>query len=301
MTFGSAVAAVLAGVGLLVAVIFGVRARWRLAEVRKTPPLGTPAGTGEADRSDPANDVPTMRFKGEAFESSWQGSRGYARPEAPVENWTDRLIVPVVTPLRPSRFSEPSYWRRYLPGVFLTWSVLFVALPLLIVGIDHPTNGVVGTFSPSAAQRDVPARNNDYVSDPGACGSSRSGASAGARPVPITDVDNGNVFWVQAGSLVAVTYYYGRPVFSPGVPLCDPTGPAVRDTSRVVEYQVSGSGTGYIYIPQPTGTVVAEIEVSNDASTVVYVLLGLTAIALGVDVVLMLRLRRETRARWTRV
>jgi hypothetical protein len=306
MTIASFVAVVLAGLGLFVAVLFGASALRQLAQVRRTPPLGGPAraGADPSDSSDPANDVPTMRFKGEAFERDWQGSRGYARPETAneaIENWTDRLIIPVVTPLRPSRFSDPSYWTRYLPRVLGIWFLFFVVLPLVIVATEHSTNGTRGTFSPSAAQLSVPARSSDYVSDPGACDASHGGNSASGQPVSITDADNGNVFSVRPGGLIAVTYYYGKPVLSPGVPLCDPTGLVIRDTSRSVEYQVTGSGTGYVYIPQPTGTIVAEIEVASDHSAVVYVLLGLTAVVLCVDIVLMVRLRRETRVRWTRV
>jgi hypothetical protein len=300
MTIGTASAFVLASLALISAVLFGVQARRHLARVLKTPPLRTPHSASAAD---PADDVPTMRFKGQPFESRWQGSKGYDRPDEAwaqaSRSWTDYLIVPVVTVLRPSRFSDPSYWTRYLPGVYALRMAIFIVLPLLFVTLDKPTNGTEGTFSPSAAQRAVPVHSADYVSDPAACGTSTSGVSTQSQRVFVNYVDDGNVIWVQPGTRVVISYLYGKPLFSQSVPLCVPAAPG--DRVGVVEYQATSSGTGYIYIPQPNGTVVAEILVTPDYSALVYAILGVTGVVIIFDIVVFLRLRRATLARWTRV
>ncbi len=296
MTFLTDAAAVLLGAGLVIAVVVCVVALRALASVRKAPH----PTVGEPAPSDPADDVPTMRFKGETFEARWQGSRGYERPEARTladgENWTDRLVIPVVTPLRPSRFSDPSYWTRYLPGLVL----IVLVVPLALLALGQLLAGGTGRFAPSAAQLGVPTRNSDYLNDPGPCHLPASGLPNGLHTTSITDADNGRVFWVHSGDLVAITYDYGKPVFSRDVPLCDP-GTTAGDSSRVAEYQVSGSGTGSICIPQPTGTIVAEIDVSHGPPGLAYFLLGLTVVVLCADVVVVRRLRRATRERPSRV
>lgn len=100
-------------VGVFLAALYGALATERLLRVTKLMPLAADHGEGSA-----SNEVPTMRFEGEAFEERWQGSRGYARPTDPAagQNWTDRLVIPVLSPLRPSRFGDPSYWRSAQPG-----------------------------------------------------------------------------------------------------------------------------------------------------------------------------------------
>lgn len=300
MTIGTVGAFVLAGLALISAVVFGVQARRHLARVLETPALPTPH---RARAADPADDVPTMRFKGQPFESRWGGSKGYEGPDETWAqasgNWTDYLIAPVVTILRPSRFSDPSYWTRYLPGVYAVRMALFIVPALLIVGLEQPGNGPAGTFSPSAAQRAVPVHSADYVTDPAVCATSTSGVSPPGQPVFVNDVDDGDVISVRPGTLVVISYLYGKPLFSHSVPLCVPAAPG--DRVGVVEYQATSSGTGYIYIPQPNGTVVAEISVPPDYSALVYGILGATGAVIVFDIVVLLRLRRATQSRWTRV
>ncbi|HEY6428587.1 MAG TPA: hypothetical protein VIX84_15300 [Acidimicrobiales bacterium] len=300
MTIGTVSAIVLVGLGLISAVVFGVQARRHLARVLETPPLARPHS---ANAADPAADVPTMRFKGQPFESRWGGSEGYERTDETWErasrNWTDYVIAPVVTVLRPSRFSDPSYWTRYLPGVYALRISVLIVLPLLFLSLEQPGNGPEGTFSPSAAQRAVPVHSADYVTDPAVCGTSTSGVSPQGQPVFVNYVDDGNVIWVRPGTRVVISYLYGKPLFSQSVPLCVPAAPG--DRTGVVEYQATSSGTGYIYIPQPKGTVVAEISVPPDYSALVYAILGATGAVIIFDVIVLLRLRRATQARWTRV
>jgi hypothetical protein len=303
MNFGSLLAVVLSFVGLIFAVVFAWQASRQLARVRKTPPLAAPA---HALAADPSDDVPTMRFKGEQFEQRFGGSRGYDRPAGAWDppdqgrNWTDPLIVTIVTPLRLSRFSDPKYWTRYLPGVFALQLLLFVLAPLLVIVAAAPTNGPAGTFSPTAAQRQVPAPGAAFVTDPAGCGGSSAGATGG-RPVHIAYSDDGNVFAVQPGATVIISYLYGKPVFSPDVPLCTPSAATTTDRTGVAEYRVTGSGSGYVYIPQPNGTVVAKIQVPADLSTLVYVVVAITVIVLCFNIAVLVRLRRATRARYTRV
>ena len=90
-----------------------------------------------------------------------------------------------------------------------------------------------------------------------------------------------------------MTYPYGAPVFSPssmlsrtqlGIPLGTPTTFA------------ADSGSGFVYTPEPTGTVVAEIDVADsEIVSVPFVLLGLTIFAL--DIILTILMKRTMRAR----
>jgi hypothetical protein len=177
--------------------------------------------------------------------------------------------------------------------------LLFIVPALLIVSMEQPGNGPEGTFSPSVAQRAVPVHSADYVTDPAVCGTSTSGASPQGQPVFVNYVEDGNVISVRPGTRVVISYLYGKPLFSHGVPLCVPAAPG--DRVGVVEYQATSSGTGYIYIPQPNGTVVAEISVAPDYSALVYAILAITGVVIIFDVIVFLRLRRATQARWTRV
>jgi hypothetical protein len=78
--------------------------------------------------------LPQQVFEGESFESQWGGSEGYGRATdgRAGENWMDRIIVAVVTPLSPSRFQEPGYWTRYVP-VLLAVTLLLTLLIVLVV------------------------------------------------------------------------------------------------------------------------------------------------------------------------
>jgi len=304
MNFESLAAIVLALLGLIFAVVIASQATQHLARIRKTPPLAAPA---HALAADPAQDDPTMRFKGEAFEGVFGGSRGYDRPPeewTPIgrgqRNWTDGLIVAIVTPLRPSRFADADYWSKYLPGVLAMRALFFVLLPLLIIVLGSPSEGPTGTFSPTAAQRQVRVQGAGFVAEPPVCRGSSAG-SAGRAPVYINNENDGTVYLVRPGTTVIISYLYGKPVFSPDVPLCIPFAAATTDRTGVAEYRVSGSGSGYVYIPQPSGTIVAQIEIQPDVSTLVYVIVGVTVAVLCFDVAVLLRLRRATRERYTRV
>ena len=305
MSFGTALAFVIAVLGLCLALFYGVRASVHLARVKKLRPLA--ADRGVAVQTDVAHEVPSMRFHGEAFEARWQGSRGYAGEDYGQgaatpdglrvgENWTDRLVIPLVKPLRPSRFSDPKYWTRYLPGVFLTWVVLFVGIPLVSSAIAQTSTGAVGSFVPSAQQRAVPDHSTDYVTNAPVCSHPASSAATSSPPVWVSDTGDGTVFAVPHDRTVGIRYLYGRPVFSPGVPLC---ALALDDRSGVVEYRSTASGAGFIYLAQPNGTVVAKIEIAPDYSSVVFLVLALSAIVICFDVAVTLRLRRATTARYS--
>ena len=275
-------------VGVFLAAFYGVLATVRLIRVTKLTPLA--ADHGEASAS---NEVPTMRFEGEAFEERWQGSRGYDRPADPAagQNWTDRLVIPVFSPFRPSRFGDPSYWRRYLPGVLCVWAFFFVVLPLLIALVGH-----LGSFSPSAEQRAVPSHSAAYVSTPTGCDGSAPPAAPSTKAVPIDFTDDSHIVDVPAGSLVAIRYLYGRPLFSPGTPLCPIPS---LEKSGVVVYRAAGSGSGYVYLPQPNGTQVVEIEVSWWRNPVLLGSLVVSALVVVYDVVVSVWLRRAVRSRYT--
>jgi hypothetical protein len=283
----------IAAVGLLLAVIYGVIAAAQLIQVKRLPPLPTPGKTAPSGAS---QDVPSRRFKGEAFEGSWQGSQGYERPAIPAagENLADRLFVSTFTPLRPSRFGDSSYWNRYLPGVLIIYLGLFIGVPLVVAVIAQPTTCALSTFTPTQAERAVPGHGS-YLSQPNACGhgSHRPGSGQSQR---INYADDGTVFGVHPGGVVVVTYLYGKPLFSPGAPLCaDPSG----DADGVVSYVAAASGTGFIYIPQPNGTVVTRITVTSDLTgpqlLVVIIALGVVV----VDVVLTVLLKRSARGRFS--
>jgi hypothetical protein len=86
-----------------------------------------PPGSGEPEA------VPERVFRGEPWAEDLRGSSNHDRtPSQPEENWVDRVIVPMVTFLRPSRFGEPAYWRRYVPLVIFVSILLTVALALVV-------------------------------------------------------------------------------------------------------------------------------------------------------------------------
>ncbi len=66
------------------------------------------------------DEVPQQVFRGADFERSWGGSQGYGRGVDPRadENWVDRLVIPVFSFLRPSRFRDKHY-PRYVALVLL--------------------------------------------------------------------------------------------------------------------------------------------------------------------------------------
>ncbi len=66
------------------------------------------------------DEVPQRVFRGVDFERSWGGSQGYDRGRdlRAGENWVDRLVIPVFSILRPSRFGDKHY-PRYVAFVLL--------------------------------------------------------------------------------------------------------------------------------------------------------------------------------------
>jgi hypothetical protein len=114
-------------VGIALGVLYGLLTVMAVVRVSRLARWQRAPGASPDDTS---ADVPRFVSRGEPFEESWQGSEGYARPDAPAENWVDRLIVSVVTPLRPSRFNDRTYWRSALPFVVVTRFVLFVGVPV---------------------------------------------------------------------------------------------------------------------------------------------------------------------------
>jgi hypothetical protein len=77
------------------------------------------------------DEVPEHVYQGENFERKWGGSLGYARGDDPGarDNWVDRLIIPVFTFLRPSRFGDKGY-SRYVAWVIL--GSLVITLVVLV-------------------------------------------------------------------------------------------------------------------------------------------------------------------------
>jgi hypothetical protein len=280
-------------VGILLAVVYGVSAIARLVQVRR---LSVLRNRDVSSVREAGADSPAQRFKGEGFETSWQGSKGYAQDGDPTlsENWTDRLIIPVFSPLRPSRFNDRSYWAKYLPGVLLIWTALFVGLPLILFVLVRPTVGAVSSFTPTHAQRAVPGHGS-FVDKPTDC---PIGTAHDTRDpvVDITYADDSTVFAVPVGGEVVISYIYGRLAFSPTSPLC-PDPP--KDTAVRAYFVASAPGTGYVYLAQPNRTIVAKIEVnaSDAAVLAAFVLLALTVALL--DIALTVLVRRAVRDRFS--
>ena len=276
--------------GVALAIFFGFFTAVQLNRVRRMPVL-RPDGANDA-----TTEIPTWRFKGEEFERTWQGSRGYDGPPDPQagENWTDRVIVPVVTPLRPSRFNDRSYWTTYLPTVGIMWVVLFIALPLLFGVFVRPTVGPISTFTPTQEQREVPA-NGPFVSAPSACQGQPPNSLSSDTRVRITYADDSTVFGVHPGGRVVVAYIYGKPLFSPDAPLCPV---ASEPSAGQMNFVASGSGTGFVYMPQPNGTVVVEVKVTATHTALFVGLAALAMLVLAIDIVLAIALRKSTNSRF---
>lgn len=87
-------------------------------------------------RADPEpqdGESPERVFRGLEFERDFKGSLGYGQADPPPpNNWTDRLIIPVVTFLRPSQFGKPGYWRHVLWTVVLAWAITAAVLLLAL-------------------------------------------------------------------------------------------------------------------------------------------------------------------------
>lgn len=66
------------------------------------------------------DEAPQRVFRGSEFERNWGGAQGYDRGDDPRagENLVDRLVIPVFSILRPSRFGDKRY-PRYVISVLL--------------------------------------------------------------------------------------------------------------------------------------------------------------------------------------
>jgi len=166
--------------------------------------------------------------------------------------------------------------------------VLFIGLPVLIGTLVQPASGSVATFTPTQVQRTVPAHGG-YVSQRRDCYGANTTDASSIPVVAITYSDDGRVFDVDPGGRVTVIYPYGRPLFSPNSPLCP-------DTKRVsvghAYYVAASSGSGFVYIPEPTGTIVDEIDITPSQSIpVLFVVLALAIFAL--DITLTISMKRS--------
>ena len=274
-------------VGLVLGLFYDTTALDQLRRIRRVPPLTRPQDPAQVA----AADTPAMRFRGETFERSWQGSRGYVRgsDQRAGENLADRLFVTTFYPLRPSRFNDTSYWRKSLPGVGSLYLGLFLVVPLIVAAIGHSSIGRAATFNPTPSQQTVP-RGGQYVSHPTDCNIQYPQPSA---VTGIDDTSGGKVFYVDPGASVVVSYLYGKPLFSPGSPLCPE--PA-HGNPGLATYVAGASGSGFVYIPQPNGTVVAKISVVQRGtfalqSVLIFVLFVLTLMVSVVGIVLTILIR----------
>ena len=105
------------------------------AESRDPPPsaLDPLVSDPPPARLSHADETPEHVFEGANFERRWGGSLGYDQEtdgSRPSENWVDRLVIPVYSFLRPSRFRDPSYPKYVL---FVTAISLGITLVVLFV------------------------------------------------------------------------------------------------------------------------------------------------------------------------
>jgi hypothetical protein len=81
--------------GILLGGFYGVMAAARLVQARRLPPILDSGGSRSPAAS---HDTPIRRFRGEAFESSWQGSQGYDRPiDSSAQSVSSRPIFTVIS------------------------------------------------------------------------------------------------------------------------------------------------------------------------------------------------------------
>ena len=136
-------------------------------------------------------------------------------------------------------------------------------------------------------QRNVPAHGG-YVSQPRDCSVANTRDSSSIPVVTITYSDDGVVFDVHPGGRVTVIYPYGRPLFSeqPAVPGLEA---GLRGAHVLRRCKV---GIRFGYIPEPTGTIVDEIEVTPSQSIpVLFVALALAIFVL--DITLTISMKRS--------
>jgi hypothetical protein len=304
MSITSIVFEVVLVLGVTLAIAYGVVVTLHL---RRIPPVPSAAlAAADANSDDPSLDQPTYWSRGEAFEEQWQGSRGYDRAPNPMfdssgalrpgQNWTDALVTPVLSPLRPSRFNDPGYWRSYLPKVLVTWLVLFIGIPVVVAVINQTQVGAIAPFVPGALQREVPSHGSSFaqpVSCPTTTRSNPTGPSSSAA-VKVAYSDDGKVVNVHPDGELSVRYLYGNPVTSPGAPLCLDQA---QSTPGQAVFTAGPSGTGYLYLPQPNGARVVKIQVVAHDVPVNLLLLVVALVAVVVDIVLTRKLRELVTSR----
>jgi hypothetical protein len=185
--------------------------------------------------------------------------------------------------------------------VFATRFVLFFVIPIMAVGLTTPSpvaTGAVGEFTPSPQQRAILTHNTNFETALPTCDASQVAASS-STSIAVTYQNDGSVLSVPSSGFLLISYYYGQPVFSPGIPLC--AFPDERTGS--VDAAPTGSGSGYVYIPQPTGTVVTKIDVAPGSSPLpvgLVLVLVIAGATLAYDFVVTLKLRRAIAPRYTR-
>jgi hypothetical protein len=290
-------------VGIFFASLYGVFATVALARASRASTWRRRSGVSGGEAS---TDVPRFVFQGEPWEENWQGSSGYERPDPRArENLVDRLIVGIVTPLRPSRFRDPSYWRSYLPIVIVIQVMALIGLPIVaFLLIPAPAPAATG-FTPTQVQRSAP-RQGLSTGEPTACPNG-SPVSNGNGPGPQSNSavaigadGDGRIYTVDPGSHIVISYYTGfRPSFSHGAPLCPAALTKGSSPSTKADYVASKTGTGFVYFPEPGGwAYVAEIDVVAHAQRYVPTyLLVITLAIVVIDIVLMIKLRNVSRSR----
>jgi len=230
----------------------------------ESDPAGTlrPAQFHEDDESSPER-----IFEGQNFERRWGGSTGYDRVREPDENWVDRLIVPSITFLSPSRFQERGYWTRYVPMIAaLPWVLL--AFGAIIGGVIQLPSTAVPThrFLPSPAQLDILSRGGTAIAPD--C----STANDGDPSVEVTTADADKHFTVYTHSVIAVdTVGNDSAEVSFHAPLCnldsESSGGVPQfslPTYSDVDYYAERPGTATIYfIDSDAHVSVVEVTVTS--------------------------------------
>jgi len=172
--------------------------------------------------------------------------------------------------------------------------LLFVILPLAVYGLVNPFSvGPVGSFTPTASQREIPTR-GEYVAKLSACSRGTSGDPQDSPTIMISYQDDGTVFLARPGGTVSINYPYRKLAFSHGTPLCAVRG---ASTASLDTYVAGPSGSGFIYIPQPNGTLVDKIEVVSPLAVLILYLLIFAGAVVVMDVILVVVLKRGSRAR----
>jgi hypothetical protein len=209
------------------------------------------------------------QFRGQEFERHWGGSQGYDRPDPGAdENWVDRLIVPSLTFLSPTKFQERGYWTRYVPFVAaLPWAL--VALGLIVGGTLALPSKTVSShrFVPSLAQRNVRS-GTSHVTD--CFDVYRIPPQDNGPDATVTNADANQALTVYRHNVVAVVVSgeQGLPLISAHSPFCfldslasTGIGPG---SYTVSDYYAEKPGTAtFTFIESANQTAVVEVAVTK--------------------------------------